>query len=149
VSKTASLTLTTPQMLRALEDLEGVRMSQQVLQRYSASGLISPRRAAPATGGRGHAHRYTLAELARLRLIVRLRGEGLSMPRVRLILTELERYLPDVLRPGTRAQLAVVGGRGVIVERPGESPVRIPGAQLLLPLLDVVKGNAEAAQRVA
>ena len=144
----APLTLTTPQVIAAVARLDDLQLTQQTLQEYSATRLVVPSRPAPATGGRGLAHRYTLADLARLRLVLKLRGEGLPMQRVRRVVAEIADRLPELLRPNTRAVLEVVGGRAVIVRRPGEADVEIPGTQLRLPLVDCVKGNAEIARDV-
>lgn len=96
--------------------------------------------------GRYNPRIYSLADLARIRLVVRLRKAGVSMPRVRAILTYLDRELREVLKPKTQAVLVIEGWRGAIVRSPGKPDLEVPSAQFRLPLADVLRGNIEAAR---
>lgn len=130
------LVLNSQDVLRALRELEGERIALSVLSYWACAGIVVP--SVRFDGKRGPGGRlYSLADLARLRLVVRLRREGVSMARMRAVLAYVERELPELLqRRGTRAVLRVDGWRGVIVERPGRAAQQLDG-QLLLPLADV------------
>src|ERR1700712_3110108 len=68
-------------------DLAG--MHPQTLRQYDRLGLVSPRRTA------GKSRRYSLREVAQLREVQRLSGEGVSLEGIRRIL-ELENEVVDL-----------------------------------------------------
>nr|PZN75081.1 MAG: hypothetical protein DIU57_18565 [Pseudomonadota bacterium] len=61
----------------------------------------------------------------------------------------LEKELPEGLKRNAKAVLLVDGTRGVIVRQPGMADREIPSGQFLLPLAEVVEGNAETAAALA
>lgn len=131
------LVLNSQDVLRALRELEGERIALSVLSYWACAGIVVPSVRFDGKRGPGRGRLYSLADLARLRLVVRLRREGVSMARMRAVLAYVEHQLPELLqRRGTRAVLRVDGFRGVIVERPGRAAQQLDG-QLLLPLADV------------
>lgn len=103
-------------------------MHPQTLRQYDRLGLVSPRRTA------GQSRRYSMRDVAQLREIARLSGEGLNLEGIRRILElenqvtalalrvrELESALADELlnRPGRRVFAA--GEQGEVVPlRAGE-----------------------------
>ena len=90
---------------------------------------------------------YTLRDLARARLIVRLR-KHLSMPRVRVALAYLDAAgdTRELFRRNSTAALFYQEWRGaVVLVRPGEAP-RDTSGQLYLPLWKFMVGNVEAAR---
>ncbi len=141
-----TLTLNTRQMIAAVKALEGEELNPRTLSAWAQMEIAVPSVAWERRRGRHNPRIYSLADLARIRLVVRLRKAGLSMPRARAVLAYLSRELHEVLRAKTQAVLIVEGWRGAIVHRPGNPDLEVPSGQYRLPLADVVKGNIEAAK---
>lgn len=141
-----TLALTARQVIAALQELEGEELNPRTLAAWAQMGISVPSVTWQRRRGRYNPRIYNLADLGRIRLVVRLRKAGVSMPRVRAILTYLDRELREVLKPKTQAVLIVEGWRGAIVRSPGNPDLELPSAQFRLPLADVVKGNIEAAR---
>lgn len=106
--------------IQAAADLAG--MHPQTLRQYDRLGLVSPTRTA------GQSRRYSLRDVARLKEVAALSGEGLNLEGIRRILElenqvmalglrvrELEGALADELlnRPGRRVFAA--GSEGEVV----------------------------------
>ena len=106
--------------IQAAADLAG--MHPQTLRQYDRLGLVSPTRTS------GQSRRYSLRDVARLKEVARLSGEGLNLEGIRRILElenqvlelaqrvrELEGALADELlnRPGRRVFAA--GSEGEVV----------------------------------
>lgn len=147
------LVLSTPQMVRAILDLEGIELDARTVSDWARGGIapasISPRQSY-REGKRGSVGRlYSLADFHRIRLIARLKREGVSSQKIRNILAFCERELPDVLKPGTRAVLIVDHWRAVIVHQPGRDDVEVPSGQIRLPLREVVTDAKTAARYAA
>ena len=111
-------------------DLAG--MHPQTLRQYDRLGLVSPRRTA------GKSRRYSLREVAQLREVQRLSGEGVSLEGIRRILElenevvglrgrvrELESALASELlnRPGSRVFASTAAG-DVVPLRQGVRTIR-------------------------
>ena len=111
-------------------DLAG--MHPQTLRQYDRLGLVSPRRTA------GKSRRYSLREVAQLREVQRLSGEGVSLEGIRRILElenevvglrsrvrELESALASELlnRPGSRVFASTATG-DVVPLRQGVRTIR-------------------------
>jgi len=111
-------------------DLAG--MHPQTLRQYDRLGLVSPRRTA------GKSRRYSLREVAQLREVQRLSGEGVSLEGIRRILElenevvglrsrvrELESALATELlnRPGSRVFASTADG-DVVPLRHGARTIR-------------------------
>ena len=143
-----ALTLTTLQLKAALQATEGEDVPERTLAWWAANGIVTPSvRQSKGIGIESvtNGHIFNLADLAKARLVVQLRRGGISLQRIRLILSFLERReFRDVLKPTTRAKL-VVHGRQVFVIRPGEPDVEAPSGQIRLQLSAVWKGTQEAA----
>jgi MerR family transcriptional regulator, heat shock protein HspR len=107
-------------------------MHPQTLRQYDRLGLVSPRRTA------GKSRRYSLREVAQLREVQRLSGEGVSLEGIRRILElenevvglrdrvrELESALATELlnRPGSRVFASTADG-DVVPLRHGMRAVR-------------------------
>jgi MerR family transcriptional regulator/heat shock protein HspR len=107
-------------------------MHPQTLRQYDRLGLVSPRRTA------GKSRRYSLREVAQLREVQRLSGEGVSLEGIRRILElenevvglrsrvrELESALATELlnRPGSRVFASTADG-DVVPLRNGMRTVR-------------------------
>ena len=135
--------LTSPELLAALERLEGKRVPSRTLGSWATSGMLIPSISWP------HLKRamrvYSLRDLARARLILRLQAAGISAPRVRLVLSHLENHAPDTFRQSTNLVLTLRGW-DVSLQLPGEPPHTLPEGQFLLPLSDVMQGNEETVK---
>lgn len=142
----SSLVLTARQVMAALQALEGQELNSRTLAAWAQMEIAVPSISWQRRRGRYNPRIYSLTDLARIRLVVRLRKANVSMPRVRAILAYLEQELSEVLRPKTQAVLIVEGWRGAIVRSPESPDLEVPSAQFRLPLVDVVKGNLAAAR---
>jgi DNA-binding transcriptional MerR regulator len=141
------LTLTSAELVAAVGKLEGKPLPIRTLAKWAAMGVLTP--SVQWTGQRRSPRIYVLRDLAKARLILRLRAAGISMPKVRVILAELaaREDLRELLRPHSRAVLEVNGWRTTL-HRDGQVAREVPSGQLLLPLIDVVRGNEDAAREV-
>jgi DNA-binding transcriptional MerR regulator len=140
------LTLNARQVIAAVRELEAQELNQRTLAAWAQMEIAVPSVAWERKRGRYSARIYSLADLARIRLVVRLRNAGLSMPRVRAVLAYLNRELPEALKPKTQAVLIVEGWRAIILGHAGTSDLEVPSGQYRLPLVEVIKGNIEAAR---
>jgi MerR family transcriptional regulator, heat shock protein HspR len=101
---------------------ELAELHPQTLRQYDRLGLVEPKRTA------GKSRRYSLRDIAQLREVARLSGEGVSLEGIRRVLTlenevralqgrvrELETALADALlqRPGRRVFASGVSGEVV------------------------------------
>ncbi len=141
-----SLVLTTSHVIALVWKLDREELKPRTLAVWAQTGIVAPSVAWQRRRGRYNPRVYNLPDLARLRLVVRLRKAGVSMPRVRAILAYIDRELQEVLKPKTQAVLIVEGWRGAIVHRSGSPDMEVPSGQLRLPLMEVVEGNREAAR---
>ena len=140
------LTLNTRQVMAAVRELERQDLNQRTLAAWAQMEIAVPSVAWERKRGRYSARVYSLADLARIRLVVRLRKAWLSMPRVRAVLAYLNRELPEALKPKTQAVLVVDGWRAIILGHAGSSDLEVPSGQYRLSLVEVTKGNIEAAK---
>jgi len=140
------LTLTSVQVLAAIQELEGEELNYKNLANWARAGIVVPSVKWPRKRGRNNPRVYNLTDLARVRLVMQLRREGLSMSKVRSVLAYLNGGLPEVMKPKTKARLIVDGWRGVIIRRPGRPDVDAPTGQLRLDLAGVMEGNTRAAR---
>jgi DNA-binding transcriptional MerR regulator len=142
----SALSLTTRQVIAAVEELEGQQVNQRTLSAWAHMEVVVPSIIWERKRGRYSTRVYSLHDLARIRLVVRLRKAGFSMPRVRAVLAYLSRESPDVLRPKTQAVLIVEGWRAAVLRSAGSADLEIPSGQYRLPLAEVINGNIEAAR---
>lgn len=138
--------LTTRQVIMVVQKLDGEKLNTRTLAAWAQTKIAVPSVAWQRRRGRYNPRIYNLADLAQIRLVVRLRKAGISMPRVRAVMAYLDRELRGVLKPKTQAVLIVEGWHGAIIRSPGSPDLEIPSGQLRLPLADVVKGNIETAK---
>ena len=134
-----SITFTSPEVIDAIEYLEGVELPPRTLSYWAMTGLVEPS-FWPRKRGRWNVRRYTVSDLNRVRLVVRLQTDGLSLQRVRTILETLDTHYPDVFRHRSRKQI-VIAGDAVLV-RTGTGPdVQLPDGQSVF-TFDVAESNA-------
>ena len=140
------MVLTARQVIAAVRELEGQELNPRTLAAWAQMEMAVPSIAWQRKRGRYNRRIYSLSDLARIRLLVRLRKAGISMPRVRAVIAYLERELREVLKPKTQAVLVVEGWRGIIIRRAESPDVEVPSGQFRLQLAYVVEGNEEAAK---
>jgi DNA-binding transcriptional MerR regulator len=134
-------------LIAAVRKLEAEQIHPRTLARWAHYGLVVPS-ARPGRIGRGNGARYTLNDLHRARLVVRLLRAGFTVQRVRFSLAFVENELADVLRPRTKARLIVAGIRAYIDT--GTGPVvQVPSGQYALPLAEVALTEWELKRLVA
>jgi DNA-binding transcriptional MerR regulator len=137
--------LSSPELLAAIERLEGKRLPSRTLGAWAESGMLVP------SVSWAHTKRatriYSLRDLARARLILRLQRARISPARVRLVLAHLEKYAPDVFKQNTN-QVLRLHGWDVSLQRPGEPEHTLPEGQFLLPLSDVMSGNEDVVRGI-
>lgn len=138
--------LTARQVTDAVRSLEGEDLNPRTLAAWANMGIAVPSVAWEQKKGRHHPRIYSMADLARIRLVVRLRRHGISMPKVRAVLAYLQDELQEALSRKTTATLIVDGWRGSIVRRAQNQDLEVPSGQFRLPLADVVKGNEESVR---
>ena len=140
------LYLTSPQLAAALEKLEHERIPLRTIASWAYSNVLVP--SVDWQHKRRATRLYTLRDLARARLIVRLRSKGLSMQRVRVALAYLDAAgdTRELFRRNSTAALFFQEWRGeLVIVREGEAP-RATSGQLYLPLFKFMVGNVEAAR---
>jgi hypothetical protein len=153
--KHPALYLTRAQVQEVVRVLEGVAVPQRTMADWLASGLIVAsvqwvRR--PGRGGarRNHPVLFNLTDLARIRLVVRLRQAGFPPSQVRMILGYIDADLREALKPKSKAKIAIMDGRVFIVPAGSSVPVEAtaPGQAVLFSASELLQGNEEAAVRV-
>lgn len=137
--------LTTAQVIAAVERLDGETLPARTLSDWAYDGIVVPSVRFERRRGRYNVRLYNLSDLARVRVVVRLRRAGVSLAQVRVICAYLDGELREVLKPKTRAAL-LFDGRRAYVTRPGTAAVDVPSGQLRLELVDCVAGNEQAAR---
>ncbi|MEP7245379.1 MAG: MerR family transcriptional regulator [Gammaproteobacteria bacterium] len=137
--------LTSSELITALERLEGKLLPARTLGHWAQAGLLTPSVEWAHTRRAGRM--YSMRDLARARLILRLKRAHISPARVRLVLAHIEKYAPDVFRANTQEVLRL-SGWDVSLQRPGEPAHTVPEGQFLLPLSDVMTGNLEAIEGI-
>lgn len=141
--------LTTPMVRRAILLLEGDELPQRTLSGWQKT-IAAPSVRWDRKRGREHACLWSLDDLARLRLIVRLRRRGgLSMPRVRALLKAYEPELRQALRPNSSVVLVVDPKLGVSLRSADAlSEVDLESGQFRLPLASMYQDAEKVVARV-
>ena len=138
---TNRLVFTSPEVEAAVLELDGYRLPTATLASWAARGFVVPSVSWTKRRGKANVRLYSLQDVARCRLLVQLRQAGLGMSKCRTVLAYVERELPDVLKPGTKAKLVVVGFTARIAT--GRQTVEPLTGQLVLPLAGCVVTAAE------
>lgn len=143
----ATLYLTTNQVIDAVQRLDGEALIPRTLALWAKQGIVAPSVRHDGQRGRYHPRLYNLSDLARVRLVVQLRRQGVTMFNVRIMLAYLDAQLRQVWHPKSNAALVVDGLRAYIA-LPGQHAQELGTGQLRLKLDDVWKGNEKTAQQV-
>lgn len=140
------LVLNSPQVVDLVHELDGEDLNPRTLAAWAQMGVTVPS-FWPKKKGRYSPRLYTVEDVARVRLVVRLRHAGLSMPRVRVILAVIEERLTGVLKRKSKAELFVDGWTATI-RRPGRADVELPSGQHRFSFADVIEGVRDTAKKL-
>lgn len=147
--------LTTPEIRTLVERLERVRLPQRTLSNWMGrSKLLRPSIRWDHQRGRSHVCLWSLDDVARLRLIVRLRKvSGFSPTKLREVLRYLDASpeFRQALRHINRGYELVAVGERVLVRKPGEdAEIDVPRGQFTFrfAVAELFAGNEAEAQRV-
>ena len=139
--------LTSPELSQAVEQLDRVRLPSRTLGSWASSGLLVPSIDWAKT--QRVPRLYSLRDLAKARLLVRLRQAKFGAARVRVIMAHIEQHEPNLFSEGSRAVLTFDGWRTEVrIQQPGEAVRNVPSGQLELPLADVLAGNVEVVRGI-
>lgn len=158
--------LSTLQVVAAVSQLEGVAVPRRTIADLPRQGLVSPSIRWDRRKGRAHACIWSLDDLVKIRLIVRLRRtvglslrcpsraklrrtEGLSMQRLRRLLRLFGPELRAALRPDSRIALIVDSQLGVVLRDLDTATDFEPEKwQFRLPLASLYDGAERVAAEV-
>lgn len=143
------LILTCRDMTAAVRRLEGYTLPLSRLRLWARVGLVVPsvRYAKKKIGGRQIPNLYSVDDLARVRLIVRLRAARFDMPRVKAAMFYLGPELFGVMKPETESELVIEGYLAWIIS-PGMPDAELPSGQFRLKLDSVFEGNEKVVREL-
>jgi len=144
------LILNSGQVLEVVEDETDEALPLSTLSYWQSAG-IAPATASRQPGTRRVPRLYTVPDVNRVLLVVRLRRDGYSMPKVRAIVAAVERELPRYLRTKNPAAGTLVvdsSGWRAVIQKPG-SPAMEPTGQYRLRLGSPFVRRTERAARRA
>jgi hypothetical protein len=141
--------LTSKEVRAMLLISEGSAPSKVLLQRWSSTGLVRPSVLSVGRQGRWNLSLYSWGDYAALRLIVRLRREGLTMLKVKAAFAYLGPQLLAALVEGGSSSIQVLRNGQCYVTTP-ESEFEVPSGQtrLRFELAAFAQGNREVRDRV-
>ena len=143
----ASLILTGEQVQTAIKTLDGYHLPQRTLSLWAKQGVVTPTVRHDGIRGRFHPRIYNLSDLARCRLVVRMRRAGISMSRTRVTLAMIDVDLRAAFHPATPASLIVDGLRCFVVAN-GLPARELPSGQFRLQLDQCFVGTLAEARRL-
>ena len=139
---TAQATYTAPELLRLLNDVDGIPLTRDRLTIWAQTGVVAPS-FWPKKAGRYSVRSYTRSELHRVRLVAHLRYvHGVSMPICRRVLAYLDEHHPQVFTKRSNRTL-MIAGKAIYLHSPGQPDVQLPDGQAVLQfnLSDVEAGK--------
>ena len=147
MSSIASLILTAAQVQTAVQRLDGYRLPQRTLSLWAKQSVVVPTVKYDGVRGREHPRLYNTSDLAKCRLVVRMRRAGISMARTRITLAMIDADLREAFHPSTPASL-VVDGLRVYVVKNGLPARELPDGQFRLQLDECFVGTVAEARRL-
>lgn len=149
-SRKVTFGLSTPQVRQAIRELEGDEVPQRTLAGWQEQGIVTPSIRWDRVRGRAHGCLWSLDDVVRIRLIVRLRRQGgLSMMRVRALLQSYETELRAALKPDSRVVLVVDRRLGVALrDRDSLDERNIETGQYRLPLASMYRDAERVMERL-
>ena len=141
--------LTSKEVIAMLRVMEGAAPSQQLLQLWAATGLVKPSILSVGRQGRWNLSLYSWSDYAQLRLVMRLRREGVTMLRVKSIFLYCRQQLVEALVPGSSSSIVVDrNGQAFVVTPQSEISVPSGQARLRFELGQFAEGNVEVRDRL-
>ena len=123
--------LTAKEVIEMLKIMEGAAPSQQLLQLWAKTGLVRPSVLSSGVRGRWNLSLYSWSDFASLRLVMRLRREGVTMLRVKYIFQYCRQQLVEALVQGSSSSIVVDrSGRAYVVTK--DSEIEVPSGQVRL-----------------
>ena len=147
MSSIASLILTGEQVQTAVKALDGYHLPQRTISLWAKQGVVTPTVRYDGIRGREHPRLYNLSDLARCRLVVRMRRAGISMMRTRVTLEMIDIDLRAAFHPSTPASL-IIDGLRVYVVKDGLPARELPSGQFRLQLDECFVGTLAEARRL-
>jgi len=92
------------QYFKSQQVREIIGLTRRQMQYWAATGLVVPSYTTPG----GHS-RYTFEDLVALKTAKRLLGAGVSVQRIRRVMSELKNVLPKIKRPLSELTLVATG----------------------------------------
>ena len=141
--------LTSLEVREMLKIMEGAAPSRVLLQRWVSTGLVTPSVLSVGKQGRWNLSLYSWNDFAQLRLVMRLRREGVSMLRVKTIFSYCREQLVEALVEGSASSIQVLrNGKAVVTTATSE--IEVPSGQTVLrfELGQFATGNLEVRDRV-
>ena len=141
--------LTSLEVREMLKISEGAAPSQQLLHLWASTGLVTPSVLSVGRQGRWNLSLYSWSDFAQLRLVMRLRREGLTMLKVKAIFNYCREQLVEALVEGSTSSIQVLRNGRAIVTTPS-SEIEVPSGQTALrfELAEFATGNLEVRDRV-
>ena len=141
--------LTSLEVREMLKIMEGAAPSRVLLQRWVSTGLVTPSVLSVGKQGRWNLSLYSWNDFAQLRLVMRLRREGVSMLRVKTIFSYCREQLVEALVEGSASSIQVLRSGKAVVTTP-TSEIEVPSGQTVLRfgLAEFATGNQEVRDRV-
>jgi len=134
--------LTSAEVREMLKISEGAAPSRVLLQRWASTGLVTPSVLSVGRQGRWNLSLYSWSDFAQLRLVMRLRREGLSMLKVKTIFLYRREQLIPALVEGSARLIQVLRNGTAYVTTP-TTEIEIPAGQawLRVALAEFATGN--------
>ena len=141
--------LTSAEVREMLKIMEGAAPSQQLLHLWASTGLVTPSVLSVGKQGRWNLSLYSWGDFAQLRLVMRLRREGLTMLKVKGIFIYLREQLVEALVEGSASSIQVLRSGKAVVTTP-TSEIEVPSGQtrLRFGLAEFATGNVAVRDRV-
>ena len=141
--------LTSAEVREMLMISEGAAPSRVLLQRWASTGLVTPSVLSVGRRGRWNLTMYSWSDYAQLRLVMRLRREGVSTVKVKAIFHYCREQLVQALVEDGSSSIQVLRNGRAIVTTP-TSEIEVPSGQTMLRfgLAEFATGNVAVRDRV-
>lgn len=133
--------LTSAEVREMLTIMEGAAPSKALLHRWASTGLVTPSVLSVGKQGRWNLSLYSWSDFAQLRLVMRLRREGLSMLKVKTIFLYRREQLIPALVEGSARSIQVLRNGTADVTTTEREVVPAGQAWLRFALAEFATGN--------
>lgn len=139
--------VTTRAAIRAVDELERIRLPARTLAHWAAIGIARPTVRWRRKRGRYNGRRYSLADLKIILLIVRLRKGGVSTQEIRRFLSGHERDLREHFKFHRKSIVRIHSGKINLYRHRLDLPSHLSTTDTLIPLGDLALETTRAASR--